>query len=231
MPDIARVASWNDLIDALFRDAWKSGIRRSRSSYAFRGQSDARLPLETGLARVTAPDTEAHLIRNFRKYAWDHANQGDSIWNWLALGQHHGLPTRLMDWTFSPYVALHFATSQLEWFDVDGIVWAVDFAATNRRLPPRLIEALDAEGSSVFTVEMLERIAPNLADLDALADEPFLRLPRTALARRSDREPGGALLVHVVCVGRACGLARSSTRGRPCCRRAGRTEVGDPRPA
>jgi hypothetical protein len=169
------VESWGELQDALFSGSWNEPLSRHRSDYAFRGRGDASADLSTSLARLGARHTELerHLVRNFRKYAGTAAVPADSIWNWLALGQHHGLPTRLLDWTYSPYVALHFATARADRFDRDGAIWMVDYVRVHELLPDRLRDALDAEGANVFTTEMLAQASPRVSDLETLDDDEF----------------------------------------------------------
>jgi hypothetical protein len=174
MVDAVRAGSWNELIDLLFEGSWNDDLRRFRSPFAYRGIANQAYELETGLRRLSGRDTETHLLRNFVKYARRTVDLGDSVWNWLAVGQHYGLPTRLLDFSFSPLVALHFVTADLEEYTADGVVWAVDFRQTNRRLPERLRRVLEVEGSDVFSAEMLESAADSLPALERLASEPFL---------------------------------------------------------
>jgi hypothetical protein len=168
-----RAASWIELQEQLFADTWKEELGLHRSDYAYRGRDDAHEGLVTSLARLDgdAATLEGHLLRNFRKYAGPDAVPADSVWNWLALGQHHGLPTRLLDWTNSPYVALHFATSHTDEFDRDGAVWMVDYVRAHELAPAPLRECLEREGAVLLTTELLATVAPGLDDLEQLGDD------------------------------------------------------------
>jgi FRG domain-containing protein len=171
--DEIRVDSWADLQEALFADSWNAQLGLHRSNFAFRGRWDAADNLSTSLAQLGG-DThtlERNLLRNFRKYAPSGAVPQDTPWNWLALGQHHGLPTRFLDWTYSPYVALHFATAKRECFDRDGAIWMVDYVRAHQLAPKKLRECLEAEGTNLFTTEMIESVAPTLGDLAKLGDD------------------------------------------------------------
>ena len=168
------VSSWRELDEAVADTGWCCHEHRVHSTLVFRGLARASYRNISSLARLSGdyPSLERHLLRNFRKYA-HRERPGPTTWDWLALAQHHGLPTRLLDWTFSPLVALHFATAT--WNDAPGALWAVDCEGAHALLPEPLQATLRAEGATVFTTEMLAELAPDLDAFDALADEdPFV---------------------------------------------------------
>jgi FRG domain len=179
-PKDTLVKSWDELQHELLRGSWDEQLKRYRTNFAFRGVSDYKYRLPTSLSRLENPSVERHLIRNFRKYADPEFERMKDEWHWLSLGQHHGLPTRLLDWTYSPHVALHFATSETERYNAHGAIWCLNYLEARRRLPKALQNILFEEGSFVFTTELLYRFAKSVKEFDEKAkettDEDFVLL-------------------------------------------------------
>ena len=165
------IENWSQLIDEVYHDSWRPQLGRFRSDYAFRGLSDANYCLENSFLRNCGerPDLEYHLLRNFRKYArTSEPNLTNTQLRSLVLAQHHGLPTRLLDWTYSPFIAMHFATSNTEKFNIDGVIWKIDFVKVNSLIPEPLKNLLTIEKCNAFTVEMLESEFSNLQKFDEI---------------------------------------------------------------
>jgi hypothetical protein len=120
-------------------ESWEAFLKVITSApythWAFRGERDERWPLYSsisrylqnfGVAKDAWADQEARILRIFKRKAHQFLHkppESDDDFQWLALMQHHGAPTRLIDFTWSPYVAAFFA---LERTLHDGVVWALN---------------------------------------------------------------------------------------------------------
>jgi hypothetical protein len=158
--------SWADVEAWIADNAWARPAEGLRATLLYRGLATPRYGLESSLGRrgKSYASRERHLLRNFRKYSYRHGDGDWSEWNWLAFARHHGLPTRITDWTFSPLIALHFAT--LRYPKETGTLHAVDFNQVHDELPEKYQPFRREEGTIVFTTDMLAECAPTLADFD-----------------------------------------------------------------
>ena len=124
--EVRRLESWGEFLDVITDSRY--------SDWAFRGHPKEQWPLLSALSRylmnfrVDPPvwaAQEERILRIFKRKG-HHFLSGrplpDDDFEWLALMQHHGAPTRLLDFTWSPYVAAFFA---LQLATGDAAVWAL----------------------------------------------------------------------------------------------------------
>jgi hypothetical protein len=137
---VFRVESWEEFLGYITRPPY--------SNWAFRGERDERWPLYSSLSRYLQsfsiapkvwPEQEGRILRVFKRKAHQFLEKPpalDDDFQWLALMQHHGAPTRLIDFTWSPYVAAFFA---LERTIGDAVVWALNPARVNSSRTPESV--------------------------------------------------------------------------------------------
>jgi len=115
-----------------------------RRAYVFRGQPNsawtllptfARHARRAGLCSNKALELEGLALRRFREHAHlavdpDWLREINRL-DWWTLMQHHGAPTRVLDWTHSPLVGLYFAVNDLG--DSDGALWAFHRRSLNEK--------------------------------------------------------------------------------------------------
>jgi hypothetical protein len=96
----------------------------------FRGQSQDK-PLLPKIARYNLEDvasTEKAMLEEFKRRSLHliHCNPHNE-WDWMALAQHHGMATRLLDWTENPLIAMWFSITSGDDQNSDfAIVWGFD---------------------------------------------------------------------------------------------------------
>ncbi len=100
---------------------------RSPGGWSFRGQTDASWKLLPKAGRYPFTERSDHEAFDYWKFcAVEHyPSPPESEWEWLAVAQHHGLATRLLDWSYNPLVAAFFAVRESR--DTDALLAAVRF--------------------------------------------------------------------------------------------------------
>jgi hypothetical protein len=122
---------------------WDTFLRtvstRTNGTWLFRGQAGKKWPLSPSAGRDQCVGSagyrradEYNLLKDFVREAKRYVESGFSELEWLALAQHHGLPTRLLDWSTNPLVAAWFACEKEENTD-DGVVHMINVPSLDRR--------------------------------------------------------------------------------------------------
>lgn len=202
------IRTWNDVQDLM------EGFRQGQ--WVFRGADESGRRLQSSLERLALdrwghppedlPEIEEGLLRRFKREASRYLSHvpADSDWiGWLGLMRHHGAPTRLLDWTHSLFVALHFALSKAE-PEGECSVWAADLDWIYDRtrgpsgvLPEDAQAAIAQDPNAVRpeTIDLIVRRTPRVPLLYPLS--PFTLHERLVLQQGIFLVPGDVTLSSV----------------------------------
>ena len=168
-----RITRIEDLMPLLSEQEYRPELGRNRSSFLYRGMPDSSYRMVTSLSRCCKglqKTLEPAILNNFAKYAVrEDMTVVQSVWFQMISGQHNGLPTRLMDWIHSSLVALHFAMTEDNLAEMDAhdcVVWRIDMNEQTSHLPEKYRLAVGREQTTLFSVDMLSKLARSLEEYD-----------------------------------------------------------------
>ena len=156
------LTSIGELIEFPFLEGLQDNLHPNRMSYTFRGQPNDKFELKSSIRRYSGDNyiyCESRLLNNFKKYGQlVEPMLCESVWHNMIIAQHYGIPTRCLDFSISPVVALYFAlTNNFE--EQNAVVWAINHSALHKKLlPKKYIDILDKYNAVSFTVEMLNEM-------------------------------------------------------------------------
>jgi hypothetical protein len=166
------IRSLGEFVDRVTPNVPDRVTGRRRDTGVYRGAADVDAPLLTTLDRLggtnpphTKAELEEHVLRNYIRYARPHTDaSAANDWEELFSAQHHGVPTRLLDWTYSPLVAAFFATRPCPGDERARAVWRLDWQVVHRAfgfpplaLLPRDLDALFEPGGHASPWQMFAR--------------------------------------------------------------------------
>lgn len=186
-----KINSLEQVMELAFQQEYDQSIDRFRNTYFYRGLNNSNYNLITSLQRVCgnkAAQLEPYMLRNFAKYASiDDPTVNDSEWKAMIVGQHHGLPTRLMDWTISIPMALHFATTENDLSQMeahDCAVWRYDAQEIKNLLPVKIQAGMQAS-TVIFSLKDLEGVISGIDEYDRLlTNKAFITLEPPSIDQR-----------------------------------------------
>jgi hypothetical protein len=162
-----------DLMPLISEQEYREDLRRYRSMYLYRGMPDTDYHMYTSLQRNCKhlqKELEPAILRNFTKYAAiDDPTVTESVWKQMILGQHHGLPTRLLDWSKSSLIALNFSVTEVDMDEMsahDSMVWRIDMKELVDQLPVNYRRVLYSRQSCIFSVQQLAGVTNSLNQYD-----------------------------------------------------------------
>ena len=142
-----RISTFTDLYDFV--------AQAENESFIFRGMRDAenhKLIPSIGRINLRVGEPlkkfEQRIFRLFKERALPYmTHHPRNAWEWLAMAQHYGLPTRLLDWSYNPLVACYFAVEKE--FAGDSVLYAFDVRRT-----------VSTESTSPFTIDTVAKFRP-----------------------------------------------------------------------